>query len=291
MAYEYDNKRFHDHHKKGFDYGYNFGYPYEYNGYGEEYSPYDESQTIEEFIDNVQMELTISCSLPKNLPNETIRLIIEKRALPYFWQNYHEATQEMYYFIDKRAFFTEEFTKYKYIQMPCEIQAVTYLYEVRNLSLFSLGINNPNLSVSLGVTNQPYLSSYVTTIGELGRYKTIIDSMSDMLNQLNKYTLKYSFNYPNHRLHILTQMKYDLVAECYVNVPMENLFQDPLFYKYVIGHAKVALGNMYGRYNFNLQGQIQLQYADLISQGQAEIKEVEEFIANTSTSFFWMVKR
>jgi hypothetical protein len=37
----------------------------------------------------------------------------------------------------------------------------------KGASLFQLGLNTPNLSVNLGVTNQPYLSSYVTTIGEL----------------------------------------------------------------------------------------------------------------------------
>ena len=65
---------------------------------------------------------------------------------------------------------------YNYVNVPCEIQTVVYLYEVRGDSLFQLGINSPNLSVNLGVTNQPYLSSYVTTIGELGVYKTILDS-------------------------------------------------------------------------------------------------------------------
>jgi hypothetical protein len=31
----------------------------------------------------------------------------------------------------------------------------------------------------------------------------MLDSMSDMMNQLNKYTLRYQFNQLNHRLHIL----------------------------------------------------------------------------------------
>ena len=122
----------------------------------------------------------------------------------------------MYFLIKRDAFFTEEFTKYRYVNVPCEIQAVTYLYEVRNSSLFQLGINTPNLSVNLGVTNQPYLSSYVTTIGDLGVYKTILDSMSDMMNQLNKYTLKYQFNALQHRLNILTDVTGDTVLNSVV---------------------------------------------------------------------------
>ena len=158
------------------------------NELGQNYTPYQGGYTLDELIDFVQNEITIGCLLPKTLPDSEIVRIVQKKAEPYFYRKYQYAVQKMYFLIKREAFFTEEFTKYRYVNVPCEIQSVTYLYEVRNISLFQLGINTPNLSVNLGVTNQPYLSSYVTTIGELGVYKTAIDSMSDMLNQLNKYT-------------------------------------------------------------------------------------------------------
>jgi len=262
------------------------------NGYGNSYVPYQGGYTIEEFIDLVQSELTISCALPRTLPDNNIRVIIESRALPWFYRTYQYAVQKMYFLIMKEAFFSEEFTKYNYVNVPCEIQSVSYLYEVRGASLFQLGINSPNLSVNLGVTNQPYLSSYVTTIGELGVYKTLLDNMSDMLNQLNKYTLKYNFNQLNHRLHILTNVKYDVIMEAYANIPQENLFRDDLFYKYVVGYSKVQLGNLTGRYDYTLPGSVKINSADLVSQGQAEVKEVEETINGMSnSSFFFMVKR
>lgn len=262
------------------------------NGYGDAYVPYQGGYTIEEMIDLVQTELTISCALPKTLPDASVRQIIENRALPYFYRWYQFAVQKIYYIIRKEAFFTEEFAKYRYVEVPCEIQTVTWLYEVRSASLFQLGINTPNLSVNLGVTNQPYLSSYVTTIGELGLYKTVLDNMSDMLNQMNKYTLKHHFNQLNHRIHILTNVKHDVVLEAYANIPRENLFKDDLFYKYCVGQAKVMLGNMVGRYDWQLPGAVKINSADLISQGKEEIKEVEEEIKGQSnSSFFFLIKR
>jgi hypothetical protein len=262
------------------------------NGYGNEYVPYQGGWTIEELTDFVQNEITVGCSLPKVLPDSEIRRIVETRALPYFYRRYQYAVQKMYYLVKRDAFFTEEFTKYNYVDVPCEIQSVSYLYEVRGSSLFQLGINTPNLSVNLGVTNQPYLSSYVTTIGELGVYKTILDSMSDMLNQMNKYTLKYNFNQLNHRLHILTNVKYDVIMEAYANIPAENLFKDDLFFKYVTGYSKIQLGNMVGRYDFTLPGGVKIQASDLISQGKEEVKEVEEEIKGQSnSSWFYMVKK
>ena len=262
------------------------------NGYGDQYTPWQGGVSIEELIDTIQNDITIGCSLPKNLPDHEVRRLIEKKALPYFYRKYQYAVQKMYFLIKKEAFFSEEFTKYNYVNVPCEIQSVVYLYEVRNQSLYQLGINQPNLSVNLGVTNQPYLTSYVTTIGELGVYKTVLDSMSDMLNQLNKYTLKYHFNQLNHRIHILTNVKYDVIMEAYANIPAENLFLDDLFLKYVTGLAKVQYGNMTGRYTFNLPGGVTINSSDIISQGKEEIKEVEEEINGQSdSSFFYMVKR
>ena len=257
-----------------------------------EYIPYQGGYTIEEIIDLVQTELTISCALPRTLPETSIRQIIESRAMPYFYRSYQYAVQKMYFLIRKEAFFAEEWTRYNYVEMPCEIQTVVYLYEVRGDSLFQLGINTPNLSVNLGVTNQPYLSSYVTTIGELGVYKTVLDSMSDMLNQLNKYTLKHHFNYLNHRLNILTNVKYDVIVEAYANILPENLYKDDLFFKYVVGYSKIQLGNMVGRYDMVLPGNIKINSADLVSQGKEEVKEVEEEVKGQSnSSWFIMVKR
>jgi hypothetical protein len=262
------------------------------NGYGNTYTPNYGGYTIEEFIDLVQNEITVGCALPKNLPDSEVRRIIETRALPYFYRRYQYAVQKMYFLVKRDAFFTEEFTKYRYVNVPCEIQSVTYLYEVRGTSLYQLGINTPNLSVNLGVTNQPYLSSYVTTIGELGVYKTVLDSMSDMLNQLNKYTLKYQFNQLQHRLHILTDVKHDVIMEAYANILPEFLFQDDLFMKYVVGWAKKQYANLTGRYEFNLPGGVKINSSDMAAQGNEEIKEVEEEIKGQSdSSFFYMVKK
>jgi hypothetical protein len=258
----------------------------------QDYTPYQGGYTIEELIDFVQNDITIGCSLPKNLPDSEIRRIIETRALPWFYRNYQYAVQKLYFFIHQDAFGTEEFTKYRFVTVPCEIQSVVYLYEVRGASLFQLGINTPNLSVNMGVTNQPYLSSYVTTIGELGVYKTILDSMSDMLNQLNKYTLKFHFNQLAHRLHILTNVKHNVIMEAYANIPQEYLFKDDLFIKYVTAWSKVQYGNMTGRYDFVLPGGVKINSADMVSQGKEEAKEVEEEIKGQSnSSFFFLIKK
>ena len=77
----------------------------------DEYVPYQGGLSIDEFIDSINTELTIGCSLPKTLPDAMIRQIIEKRAMPWFYRSYQYAVQKMYFLVRKEAFFSEEFTK------------------------------------------------------------------------------------------------------------------------------------------------------------------------------------
>jgi hypothetical protein len=248
--------------------------------------------SLEEFIDFIQTDVTVGGALPKNLPDHAIRQFIETRALPWFYQNYQYAVSKMYYFIDKAAFSTEEYTSYRFVELPCEIQSITWIYQIMNTQLLQLGINVPNLSVNLGVTNQPYLSSYVTTIGELGMYKTLIDNMADMLNQMNLYTVKYHYNQLSHRLNILTDIRHHLVLEAYVNIPPENMFSDAYFTKYVTGWAKMQQGRLLGTFDFSLPGGVKYNSSEMVTNGKEEMKEVEDEIKGMSTSsFFYLVKR
>lgn len=248
--------------------------------------------TLNELIDVVQGDLTISCTLPKLLPDYEIERIITNEALNYFSRSYPYAVQKAYWYMPRAIFETEEYSQYRHVELPCEVQNVVWIYEVRNASLFNIGINAPNLSVGLGISNQPYLSSYVTTIGELGVYKVVLDSFSDMLNQLTKYTVKHHFNKLNHRLNILTSVCYDLVAEVYVNIEQEALFTDDLFIKWVVGRAKQQQAAIMGRFNFKLPGGIQYNYADLMGEGKEQQQKVEDEIkAISNSSFMFMVKR
>ena len=247
--------------------------------------------SVDEFIDFVQTDVTVGGTLPKNLPDHAIRQFIETRALPWFYQNYQYAVSKMYYFIDKAAFETEEFTRYRHIELPCEVQSVSWINQVKGDQLLQLGINVPNLSVNMGVSNQPYLSSYVTTIGELGVYKTMIDSMADMLNQMNLYTTKYHFNQLSHRLNILTNINHHVIIEAYINIPAENMFSDHYFLKYVTAWAKMQQGRMLGAFTFTLPGGVTYNSADLIAQGKEEMKEVEDEIKGMSNSSFFIMDK
>jgi hypothetical protein len=255
--------------------------------------------TIEELVDYVQMDLTMSGALPKILPEKEIRRLIVDIGEKFFYENYWYAVQKAYYFVPRAILEEEEFTKYKYVTLPCEIQSITYIYPITDNSLYQLGVSAPNLSINLGVTNQPYLSSYTTTIGELGTYKTVIDGFSDVLNMLSKHTLKYDYNFNTNRLHILTALTNsinrpgtNLILEVYARIPKEDLYEDQKFRRYVTALGREQMGRLVLRYNFSLPGGIQLNVSEVMSEAREDKKAVEEEMKKVpNTGFFMMVKR
>jgi hypothetical protein len=250
--------------------------------------------TIEELIDLTQQELTVGCRLPRLLDPLEIRRIIEKRAEKYFYKNYQYAVQKAYYYLHKNVFTIDEYTRYGYLTLPCEIQNVVWIFPTDDKSLYELGINAPNLSVNFGVTNQPYVSSYLTTIGELGTYKTIMDGFSDMLNQLTKTTFKYDFNENNNRLNFLTSMDKvsSFILEVYARVEKECLYDDELFQRYVTALCKIQISNLLGLYNFNLPGGVQYNADKFETQADKEMEKVmEEIKSIPNSNFIRMVRR
>ncbi len=255
---------------------------------------------LSELVHDVQMYLTFSGALPKMLPDLEIERLIENDAKPYFYRDVHDALIKEYLYVPKQAISVEQFSNYKYVTLPCNTQRVVWLYQVNDTSLFSFGASAPNMSVNLGVTNQPYLSSVTTTVGELGVYKVIIDGFADVLNQMTKHTLKYDFNPYSKQLNILTSMglsSYNnnltgLVLEVYNNIDDEDLFDASLFRQYVRAKAGMQMGRMLLRYDYTLPNGVKINSAAVLDEAKEELTKVEAQIKSTQTNaIIMMIKR
>jgi hypothetical protein len=257
--------------------------------------------TLDELIHYVNLNLTFSGALPQYLNNQQIENIIENIAKPYFHRDVFESKIKEYIYIPKNAFMTEKYTQYKYVELPCTTQTVVWLYQVNDTSLFSLGVQAPNLSVNLGVTNQPYLSSSVSSIGELGVYKVIIDGFADMLNTLTKHTLKFDYNRISKQLNILTAMgmspyqdnRTALIAEVYSSISDEDLYESTLFRQYVDAECLMQLGNMLLMFDITLPGASKINASAILSAGTAKMDKFKEEFNRTkpTNAIITMTKR
>jgi hypothetical protein len=245
--------------------------------------------TIEQLIDIVNADLTMSSLFPKVLPDTEIYRIVKEHALEWFYKNYQFAVMKTYFYMDKECLKTEQYTKFRYFILPEEIESLTRIVKIDDPSLFQLGIQAPHLSINLGVTNQPFLTSFVTTAGDLAVYRSAIAAFSDELNKMTKNTLKFDYNHINKRLHILTECTTDLVFDAYIRIEQEELFDFYLFKDYAIGLSEIRLGEALGRFNFNMPGNFQYNSSDLIDQGTKKIEEVKAKIAGeTQGGWFFM---
>jgi len=259
---------------------------------GENYQLNNEQMTIEMLIDYTQADLTFSGLMPKVLPDLEIERIVKEKALQWFYKNYQWAVIKSYYRLDMAFINSDYYTNYGYLILPEECENVVKIFNIDDPSLFRIGIQAPNLSINFGVTNQPYLTSFVTNVGELGVYRQILSAFSDELNKLSKLYNKFSYNIEAHRLHLLGEVRNDLMLEVYVRIGQAELFNAQLFKDYVVGLSRVRLGEALGRLSFSMPGNFQYNANDIISQGQDLIdKTVEEVKAQSpNTSFFIMAK-
>jgi len=245
--------------------------------------------TIEQLIDIVQSDLTLSGLFPKVLPDTEIFRIVKEHALEWFYKNYQFSVMKSYYYMKKDCLLTEQYTKFRYFVLPEEVESIVRIVKIDDPSLFQLGIQAPHLSINLGVTNQPFLTSFVTTAGDLAVYRSVISSFSDELNKMTKNTLKFDYNHVNKRLHLLTEVSTDLVFDVYLRIEQEELFDYQLFKDYVIGMSRVRLGEAIGRFSFNMPGNFQYNAADMITQGQVMVdKVIEKIKGETQASWFFM---
>lgn len=248
------------------------------------------SITIEQLIDIVQADLTISGLLPRVLPDMEIYRLVKEHCLEWFYKNYQFAVQKMYYYINKSCFTTEQYTQFKYFILPEEIENVVRILKVNDRdSALNVGIQAPNLSINLGVTNQPFLTSFVTTAGELGVYRSILGAFADELNKMHRNYVKYDYNHISKRLNILTDDHNNLILEVYSRIPQDELFDFQLFKDYTVGYSKIRLSEAVSRFNFTLPGNFNYQADTIKTEGERLLTEVKEKIkGETNTGWFKM---
>lgn len=245
--------------------------------------------TIEQLVDIVRADLTMSGSFPDILHTREIKRIIKEHAAEWFYKNYRFSMVKAYYYMGLDCFTTEAYTKYRYFIMPDEIEAITRVVKLNDPSLFRLGIQAPHLSINLGVTNQPFLTSFVTTVGDLAVYRSIISAFSDEINKMNRNYVKFTFNHIDKRFNVLTDIDSSLMLEVELRIELEDLFDFQLFKDYVIGLCRMRQGEAVGRFNMNLPGNFQYNASDMIAQGQALVDEVKKKVEETTNvDWFFM---
>lgn len=241
---------------------------------------------LNEILDVVRGNVTMSCRLPYTLGNENIERIIKYDALRYFWREYKFANQRTYYYVDLISLYKSKATDIKFITLPDEIEAVAWVYMVNYQDMNNMGYLLPRGSVSLGQTSQPFVAAI--NVSEFAESMAVMQNMQDALATFQKNTTKFRFDPNSKRFEVQTSLQKNLILEVWANIPEEFLFGDPYFLKYVTGKAMRDYAIHLSFTDMQLAGNSKINTDRLFSVGDEMIKEVQEYIKGISRASFFI---
>ena len=229
--------------------------------------------TNDEFIANVQQELSVACALPFTVPIPEINRII-KYSADWFYKKYEDAVEERYYFITTELFKQTQFKTDRTVTMPNCVFSVWQVKKLKEDFARSMSFDG---TADFGI-ERLFLSDSVS----LGQgtenlmYYTLNMYWMDVASHIINHTISFNYNRNSHRLFIGGETpNRDCVAMCYAKIPLEHLMNDEIFYRYVVAKCKVQLSRILGTFDFNLPGGIKINYDLIRDEGKEEIEKIE----------------
>jgi hypothetical protein len=242
--------------------------------------------TQDEFIADIQQELSVACALPFTVPVPEIERII-KRSSEWFYKKYEDSVEERYYIIPTTLFKTDQYKKDRTVTLPDCVFSVFQLKKLKEDFARSMSFDG---TADFGI-ERLFLSDSVS----LGQgtenlmYYTLNMYWLDTASHIINHTVTFNYNRNSHRLFFGGETpNRDCVALCYVKLPVEHLMLDEIFYRYVVAKCKVQLSRILGTFNFNLPGNIQINYDLIRSEGTEEITKIEEEIKSEEGMDFFL---
>lgn len=239
-----------------------------------------------ELIEDINNEITYSGMLPYSLPEKEIKRIIENDSR-YFYDNWRHAVEPRYLLLPTEMFNTEQFKVSRTIQMPDCVQFVVDLKEAKGASIFAT--IDRDFSEQKFIGSEVYLTPFM---GESIMYRTIMFSFLDLTRGLILDTIAYDYNRNTNSLGVVGRTpKVNAVAKILKKIDKDKLFEDELFQRYVRAHSKVRLAHMLQTFNYQLPGDVTINYQNMVTTAEKEMEEVKTMMKGENTTDWMLLYR
>jgi len=229
-----------------------------------------------ELIEYVKGELTASCSLPFSPPDAEIERIIDIES-KWLYREYRDALYTRWYILDKAYYTTTEFRNTRTFQLPPCVMGIKVVYELTGGSRV-FGIHDPDLQFDRLMAADLYLTPLSS---DQITYRTIQWSFWDLSRAFNLRDIQTSFNINTHRLVIIGR---DPVESLFITtmdaIPEEDFYDDPIVIKWMIAKSKISLARILGTFQYNLLGNVTINYDMWSSEGKEELQELKDKISS-----------
>lgn len=242
--------------------------------------------TRAELIADINDEITFSGMLPYSLPEKEIKRIIDIDAR-FFYDNWRHAVKSQYLLLPKEMFQTPEFKNGRTILLPDCVAFVTECKEAKGASIFA--------TIDRDFSEQKFIGSeiYLTPfMGESIMYRTIMFSFLDLTRGLILDTVAYDHNKNDNTLGIVGRTpKTDIVLKVLKKIDEDKLYEDELFQRHVRARARVRLAHMLQTFNYQLPGDVTINYQNMVATAEKELDEVKAMIKGENTTDWMLLYR
>lgn len=257
--------------------------------------------TRAEFIERIIDECTEGRAIPAVPKKERIDKIINT-ALKYFRQYDDEVHEFEYIIIKSDALQSELFKRRRQIKLPDCVHAITGLQEIG----YQYGYQFNEVSPDYRKTNFNFHLS-LSGDSDTMLYGVVSSYYADYMRNFIVRTVSFEYTEHSHMLTIRGRDTYsnineqnvdangnpqsgqDLVAEAYVYMCEEDIFESDRFFRYVTGKTKMSFANIFAFTEENLIGGRRLNMNEIKQDGKDLIAEVKQELSDQKDTLdFWV---
>jgi len=240
--------------------------------------------TKEDFINNIQNEITASGSIKIELNTDEISRIIENEKRNVF-RNWRDTVELRYGIVSLDAFRTKDFRQSRTIQLPQCVWGIEEFREIKDGSRL-FGINDPDLRLERVMGSDLWLSPFSSDVIAT---RTVSYSWFDLARSFTMYDITFSFNINTKRLQVIGHDPVSpVLIRCYVQIEDSALYDDYMFLKQCCGKCMIQIHRILKTFEYNVIGGVSITsyYSEL---GKQYLDEVAEYIkGNQNPDFFLM---
>lgn len=269
-----------------------------------------------ELTERINKQMTLNCQLPFSLPNAAIAQIVGE-AKKYFYNAYDDALEEIFISCPSEVFRDNKFrfgltnregingNKIKksetqkdrgVLVMPDNVFSVLRVYQVGRFSGeagwgSSTRVNGGNLDY--GIQRMFASSMYNNRLPQAADnliYWTCNWNFFDTARQLLQEMHSFSYNRLTKKLRFTGELPLETcVFQVLCAIPDCDLFNDDLFFRYCVAYCMKHMSRILGIFQYNLPGNIQINYSEYSQWGNDELQEIKEEIEQKrhSVSYFY----
>ena len=268
----------------------------------------EEVECLNDFIESIQAEMSVNCSLPFNIPAESIAQLT-KNAKQLFFKMYEDAHEEMFIAIPREEIMKKQFghgvaqmkeegdksvlkDRRGTYKLPEGVISVVGVYEIGGWS-GEAGWNSGLLGKTSGdisLHRMVYQSVYDRTMAisaDNTMYYICTEAFLDMSRQIFQNMISFRYNRLTNNLRFLGELpKDDVVLDVLVRVPDCDLYNDEMFRRYVIADCKNQLGRILNAFSYQLPGNISINSEAIANEGNTEKEAIIQELKDMSGAWY-----